>query len=692
MKKLILATLVVTIGYLLPGPDRVSAQEKPPTKGELEKMMQELDPEAREMMKQMGIAVPDIGKLGTALSGSYEAGGNRSAIPAKDPARIAVAKKTILKESDLSPYLAKVHAAVTAKLGSQPATDAREMYGMAGSAAEGAQIANGLWMFGSTAYAILLLGNTLQSDPLNADYLNNYAAFLTMAGAEEAAIPILKYLNAIHPQNSTVLNNLAQAWFGLGDIPTAEAYLDSTLGLYPGHSQANLTKSVIEEQKGNKTEAVKALKESIRSGYSSDKEARIKALGHKVTGRDITWTTDLNEDPLGFGHMNWPDYPMNVTESGYLEGEWENYRSEISRLSAKYQQEFAMAQNEYALTIQERTIELLSPQANLHLPKKQMVFSSKIAAKMEYYDHENPDLELQRYEEQLANRERLSEMVREKESQYQIALEQFVKTAKDGEGAGSADMNAYCEARDNLSNNYLTEVNTLLRDDNKKWIDHWRFNMGRRLNYLQYTLWPEEFELEKLRAMITWLAMIGGQEVRFASPCERPEEEEMLGLVSGKLQDFYDINCKEVSRMNLFIGSVTIECNKMTTQLDSKFFKYTVRENMDTDQIIQGSVEIGFDPNLSDPVAWGPVKAELKGELYGFIEFDGNGITDVGVKAGAKATFGTNYVSDENAKASLGFADDLSATLVGAEARWGWNSGPSMEGKGILQGISTTFK
>ena len=603
-----------------------------------------------------------------------------------------MAKKTTLKEADLARYLAKVHSAVSAKMGAKAGSEAKELYGLAGSPAEGAQIANGLWMFGSTAYAILVLGNTLQSDPRNADYLNNYAAFLTMAGAEDAALPILKYLNAAYPNNSTVLNNMAQAWFGLGDIPAAEAYLDSTLALYPGHSQANLTKSVIEEQKGNKTEAVKALKESIRSGYSPDKEAKIKELGHKVTGRDITWTTDLNEDPLGFGHMNWPDYPMNVDESDYLEGEWERYRGEISRLSAKYQQQFALAQNEHALTIHERTMEMLNPQANLHLPKKQMVFSSKIAAKLDYYDEENPDLELQQYEEQLSGMEKLEEMLREKETQHKQALEQFLKTVMDGEGAGSADMNAYCDGMDNLNNRYLTEVNTLLRDENKKRIDYWRHTWSRRLNYLQYTLWPEEFELEKLRAMITWLAMIGGQEVRFATPCERPEEEERLGLVSGKLQDFYDMNCKDKSQLNLVIGSITIECNKMTTQLDSKFFKYTVRENIDTDQIIQGSVEIGFDPNLSDPVAWGPVKAELKGELYGFIEFDGNGITDVGVKAGAKATFGTNYVSDENAKASLGFADDLSATLVGAEARWGWNSGPSMEGKGILQGISTTFK
>lgn len=78
MKKLILPVLILLFVFLLPLPSRVAAQEKPPTKGELEKMMQELDPETIEMMKQMGIAVPDIGKLGMALSGSFTDQGDRS--------------------------------------------------------------------------------------------------------------------------------------------------------------------------------------------------------------------------------------------------------------------------------------------------------------------------------------------------------------------------------------------------------------------------------------------------------------------------------------------------------------------------------------------------------------------------------------------------------------------------------------
>lgn len=689
MKNLFLAVMILFFGILLFGSAQVLAQERPPTKEELEKMMQELDPEAREMMKKMGIGVPDLNKLGTAMSGSFDGSVEESVFPKKDEVRIAAAKKTVLKGADLAPYLAKVHSAVSSKMGSEASNNASELFGMAGSPAEGAQIANGLWMFGSTAYAILVLGNTLQSDPNNPDYLNNYAAFLTMAGAEEAALPILKHLNTNYPKNSTVLNNMAQAWFGLGDIPEAEAYIDSALMLYPGHSQANLTKSVIEEKKGNKTEAAKALKESIKSGYSPEKEEKIKELGHQVTGKDITWTTELNEDPLGFGHMNWPDYPMNVQESEYFEGEWEAYRAEITKLSARYQQQFALAQNEYAIKIQERAMEMLNPQSNLHLPKKQMVFSSKIAAKMEYYDQENPDLELQRYEEQLANRDKLEEMLREIEDRHGLIYREAMKNIRDGEGSTDADRKAYCQIKDNLNNNLLRESNTLLRDENKKWIDYWRFAMSRRLNYLQYTLWPEEFELEKLRAMITWLGMISGQEVRFASPCEVPEEEEELGLVSGKLGDFYDMTCKEKSEMNLIIGSVTIECNKMTTQLDSKFFKYTVKENMDTDQIIQGSVEIGLDWDLAKASELGPVKAELKGELYGFVEFDGNGVTDIGVKAGAKVAVGSNFISEDTNKATLGFVDDKSVTLIGAEARWGWNSGPSMEGKGILQGMTT---
>ncbi|MBA4301657.1 MAG: hypothetical protein C0433_16375 [Cyclobacterium sp.] len=688
MKNLTLAALMISLGLFLFDPVKVSAQEKPPTKEELKKMVEELDPEELEMMKKMGIDVSLLGKMD--LSDAYNEDEGKD-FSERDEARIAQAKKTTLKSAELAPYLAKVHAGVSSKFGLKATSNAQELFALAGSPAEKAQLANGLWMFGSTAYAILVLGNALKSEPQNADYLNNYAAFLTMAGAEEAALPILKYLNSTYPKNSTVLNNMAQAWFGLGDIPTAEAYIDSTLMLYPGHSQANLTKSVIEEKKGNKTAAALAMKKSIKSGYSPEKEKKIKDFGHKITPNDLTFYPPLNEDPMGLVHMNWPKYPKNVFESEVLEKEWIAYREGISWMSDKISAKMDMLYEQLEEEMDKQMESFVPMGQNAEGSFTQLIFSPKIRALQEYYEGENGELEAKKYDEIVEAGYLLQEKAKKIEDDYGDKLAELTESMGDriGEGSSKADMEAYCQSMNQIKSEYLREINDLFETENLKSIDYWKKSLSWKMNYFQFSLMPDQFEWEKLKAHGIWLGMISGQEVRFGNPCVYVDDEEEEEAETGELADFYEMTCTQKSVLNLGVGTITIECNKMTTKLDSKFFKYTVKENMDTDQIIKGSVEFGFDADLAEPAKWGPVKAELKGEIYGFVEFDANGITDGGVKVGAKAGASTNLVSDSNSKASLGFADDQSSTFVGAEARWGWNSGPSMEGKGILRGLST---
>ncbi|RPA70396.1 hypothetical protein EF405_03760 [Cyclobacteriaceae bacterium YHN15] len=669
-------------------PYEVLAQKKPTNKTELENMMEELDPEEIEMVKKMGIKFPDMSMMSGDFDDSDEA---KWQIPSRDESRILMAKKVSLNQAELPAYLKNVHSSIAAKLGAARTSSANEMMANTPNVGEKAHLANGLWMFGMPDYAILVLGNAVQSAPQNPDYLNNYAAFLTMAGAEEAALPILRSLNSRYPKNSTVLNNLAQAWFGLGDLPTAEAYLDSAIRLYAYHSQANLTKGIIEEKKGNRTAAAEAFKKSLKSGYNPDKEEKIRELGQKVTPNDLTWQPPMNEDPMGLVHMNWPKYPQNVFESEALEKEWEAYRSEINAQAAEISQmndELTGSFLESAMN--DPLARMTGGRMDGGGPITQLVFAPKAQALRRYYEENDERFENQKYEELLEEINARPEMLyyMEKEVEQQITeLDERFK-GRIGEGASDADRQAYCEAWNEIQSAYLRKVNTYLEEGNANWIDYHRKKLSREMNYNQFSLLPVEFEMKVLSSKAFWLGLIGNQEVEFVSPIKFCEYEESPGKTSGKLADFYDLNCKEKSTLNLVVGSITLECNKMTTELDSKFLKFKIRENMDTNEIIQGAVEIGFDVDLAEPSKLGPVKAELKGELSGFIEFNGEGITDVGVKAGAKATFGTNLGDITDNKASLGFSDDPSLTLIGTEAHWGWNSGPSLKGKSILGEVS----
>src|SRR4029079_3106725 len=81
------------------------------------------------------------------------------------------------------------------------------------------------WYNKSPAQAALLLTYAASKSPDDVNTLSNCGAILNLCGKEEKAIPILKYVLTSHPGNSTVLNNLGQAYAGLGDRSTAMMYL-----------------------------------------------------------------------------------------------------------------------------------------------------------------------------------------------------------------------------------------------------------------------------------------------------------------------------------------------------------------------------------------------------------------------------------------------------------------------------------
>ena len=676
--------------------------EPTPTKAELKSMIEEMeemeeeeeemDPEYAEMLKEMGLEMPDMKKLKNTMMNMSEAdltkawGNEGRVIPERNEARIVAAGSVKLTDATLQPYVSKVHGAVTARTGQVAASQAEQLLAAArNEGVSGSQIANGLWTFGSSVTAIVVLGKTLSESPGSPDNLNNYAAFLVMTGAEEAALPILNYLNSKYRKNSTVLNNIGQAWFGLGDLDRAAAWLDSALNSHPGHSQANYTKSVIQEHKGDKAGAAGSIRRSIKTAYSSEKEKRLNELGGTLKSADIIWMPPLPQDPLGFGQMNWPGYPKSADESAYLNKEWEAFRAACSSRLARLSERYEAAEKAYEEGFDRRMKEFIKPQSSMRLPVSFMPFASKVKAKLEYYSEADDKLEADRYMAQLQSLDEIQQTLHEIEEIYGLEMQKLMDGPgrKIGEGSSRADMEAYCAEKDNITDRYLKSANTALEASNAKWIDYWRKTMSRMLNYHQYATGPEEFEMEKLRAQVMWLTMISGQEVRFGDKCTFGPVQPQQKPKARQLADFYDMNCKQKSVMNLGIGTVTIECNKMTTTLDAKLLKFTVKENMDDGAIIRGTAEIGYEVSAGKEV--GPFKAEAKAGGAAFVEFDGTGITDAGVKVTASADAGTGVVT-EGVDIVTGVSDP-SVTVIGAEARWGWNSGGSLEGKGLLNGL-----
>ena len=284
-KQLLTITIFILIACLqIDAQTKAKEKEKPPTNKEMEDMMKEaqkeldnLDPEAKKMMDSMGVKIPDMKKAQKTVSGVTDAQLKKAIedenriVPQKDVARINEALATTLNNGNISAFINKTQQAVLSKLSantkSKGAEILQEILKLKFSVVN---TAVGLWMDGKPTLALYLMGEACKAEPANDNNLNNYASFLTMCGAEQMALPILNNLTIRYPQNSTVLNNIAQAWLGLGDIQRAEKYADSAIRIYAAHPQANMAKCLIEESRGNIPAAIAAAKKSISEAYSTE--------------------------------------------------------------------------------------------------------------------------------------------------------------------------------------------------------------------------------------------------------------------------------------------------------------------------------------------------------------------------------------------------------------------------------------
>ena len=236
-------------------------------------------------------------------------------VPKRDMTRIGMLPKKILTEAQLLLFIKNVQLEVEKIIPPAEKTEALNIYNETKAQYKTPSIianaGTGLWLLGHWEKALFLMGKVCADDMHNADNLNNYAAFLIMTGGEQAAIPILEYLNSKYPDNSTILNNLGQAWFGLGAMDNAKKYLNATIELYPNHSMANSTMANISLAGPNPDtpRAINFLKASLKGGYDPKKEADLEQLGYATKYDDLpAFNYPMKPDPFGLIPLlnSWP--------------------------------------------------------------------------------------------------------------------------------------------------------------------------------------------------------------------------------------------------------------------------------------------------------------------------------------------------------------------------------------------------
>lgn len=676
MKKYLLAFILLLAMAATFAQTKPKQKEKPPTQKEMEDMMKEMQnamdemsPEDKKTMDSMGIKMPDIKNIQKNMSGVSDAQLQKAyenenrIVPEKDVARINSALAVTLSNSQMGAYINKTHQAVLRKLSANAKTKGAEIFQRVLKLKFSiANTAVGLWMDGKPTLALYLMGEACETDPANGINLNNYASFLTMCGAEELALPILNNLNKRYPQNSTLLNNIAQAWLGLGDIPRAEEFADKAIRIYAYHPQANMAKCLIEESKGNIPGAIAAAKKSISKAYSSEKENKLKKLGYDLKSEDLNWDRPMPQDALGLGKFTWPEYPLDVEQNKLLEKEWNDFKKEcqqkINELKTKQQR----AEQESITQSGKRAQQVIQASQKGQYAQLMPGYAAKAIKKLgPGVNDVNGNMsfvfakELEPVVKALTAVAGYENILDEKQKLLDEKYEDQI-----GEGKTNP-LEAICKDENAIRTEFLKTANGGLQSAYKNYFNYVRRKTSDLLYYYQYTMWPEQFELAKVNAQIAWLTQIKDQRVFFkdeSSWCNAVPKTKK----PGQLQNFDDVHCDYVSTMNLGVYKITSSCSNLVGEFDFGGVKINMASNVETGRY-SGSAMVGASKSLD-----GPAGAELEASIAALVEWDNTGITDVGAVVGV----------DANANG---------VTVVGAEAKITVNTGVSGSGKGILQGM-----
>jgi hypothetical protein len=257
--------------------------------------------------------------------------------PAVDSKIKAKALSTHLTPSTLPGYLNNLLSDIEKNLKPQEQKNTQLLYAkMNNSPVDLADAGAMLYYKGAVPEALWCLSKAAAMMPTSDYILNNLTGIMNLAHTEARGLPILRYLKEKNPNNSTILNNLGQALYVLGELNQSKAVLDSCIRICAYHPQANFTRAIIAEKEGKNADSKNFIINSMKIAYSDEADEYAKRKGIKLDYRNM-----LNRyRPGDAEYINPrkflpPSQCTNVDEAAGKEAEWEAWSKAVNEASQK---------------------------------------------------------------------------------------------------------------------------------------------------------------------------------------------------------------------------------------------------------------------------------------------------------------------------------------------------------------------
>ena len=206
------------------------------------------------------------------------------------------------------------------------------------NADKNASAAFGYWMGGKPRESLLCAIQSAKQES-ELDYiLNNTATLLGLCGMEYMGVPLLIVCLKNEPENSTINNNLGQAYLTMGDQNTAENYFKKCIRVSPYHPHANSSLGFMAEKNGNRAAAAEFYKNSIKGSFTISAVNGFLRINPLEELKLIEFIRHRYKTPnyINFDSFPIPHQALNTLDLTQRKVEYDNYQEQLRRQTAKF--------------------------------------------------------------------------------------------------------------------------------------------------------------------------------------------------------------------------------------------------------------------------------------------------------------------------------------------------------------------